>query len=217
MTFDEYINSIAVQLGNVKIGILRRLWAEGVTFPRGWVRSAELLALTKQKYFDRRVRELRDQVGCQIETGMDGGEHAYRLLSQSLAPANLRTYLNDSQKSELFSSANFMCAVCGRRFEPGVRGLQADHRVPLKRGGSDDISNWQPLCVECNVGKRRACVGCSLDCSTCSWAFPQALGRRLVIQVPAALESSLRQYSEITGQDLSSCVAEAITQYLTKK
>lgn len=37
----------------------------------------------------------------------------------------------------------------------GVTGvaLEADHVVPLTRGGSNDISNIQPLCGTCNRSK----------------------------------------------------------------
>jgi 5-methylcytosine-specific restriction endonuclease McrA len=41
------------------------------------------------------------------------------------------------------------CLACGR---DDVK-LTADHIVPLARGGSDDISNIQPLCARCNSKK----------------------------------------------------------------
>ncbi len=31
--------------------------------------------------------------------------------------------------------------------------LEVDHIMPVSRGGSDDISNLQLLCFECNRGK----------------------------------------------------------------
>jgi len=44
------------------------------------------------------------------------------------------------------------CLACG---DTGV-ALEADHVVPLTRGGTDGISNIQPLCESCN---RRKLVG----------------------------------------------------------
>lgn len=217
MMFEQYIASLPTAPNNVKRQILQRLWQEGMGFPRGWVRSSELLELTGQKYFDRRVRELRDEAGCDIETGTVSGEHAYRLLSTGVEVANPRAYLTESQKEKLFRAAGNHCAVCDRQFEPGVRGLQADHRVPLKRGGAHDSGNWQPLCVECNVGKRRACAGCELDCQICPWAFPERVGRRLLVQVSREVEASLRAYSADSGKSLGMCVAEAVAEYVAKK
>jgi hypothetical protein len=41
------------------------------------------------------------------------------------------------------------CAVCG------CAGLtEADHITPKSKGGSNDRSNFQPLCTQCNAKKR---------------------------------------------------------------
>lgn len=42
-----------------------------------------------------------------------------------------------------------MCGACG----PGVR-LEVDHVVPFSQGGTDELSNLQTLCFNCNRGKR---------------------------------------------------------------
>jgi ATP adenylyltransferase len=39
---------------------------------------------------------------------------------------------------------------------PHQRALEVDHIVPRNHGGSDDLSNLQPLCFRCNAAKRDA-------------------------------------------------------------
>lgn len=52
------------------------------------------------------------------------------------------------EKLELFGGC---CAYCGRSDRPLCR----DHRVPLCRGGTDDISNIVPACRPCNSAKHK--------------------------------------------------------------
>ncbi len=49
----------------------------------------------------------------------------------------------------LCRSYGIRCLACGDT----EAALEADHVVPLTRGGSDDIGNIQPLCVSCNRKK----------------------------------------------------------------
>lgn len=43
---------------------------------------------------------------------------------------------------------NGLCACCGKR-----KKLTKDHVIPISKGGVNDISNIQPLCLSCNDSK----------------------------------------------------------------
>ncbi len=45
---------------------------------------------------------------------------------------------------------NYTCLCCGR----ADKKLTKDHIVPITLGGSNDITNIQPLCLSCNIKKR---------------------------------------------------------------
>ncbi|MEV0382334.1 HNH endonuclease [Nonomuraea sp. NPDC050643] len=54
-------------------------------------------------------------------------------------------------RHEIFRRDNHTCQSCGAK-APDVK-LQPDHVVPVALGGSDDPSNLQTLCEDCNGGK----------------------------------------------------------------
>ena len=222
MKIAEYLKKLPTEkkLSAVKIKILTRLWGEDVDkFPKPWVSSAELLELTGQKYFDRRTRELRDQVGCDLESSYieEFSGHAWRLKSKQLAPPQDRQYLTQSQKNKLFKENGYTCVTCGAKVNAGIRGLQADHKIPLSRGGSNAIDNWQPMCNNCNVGKRRACEKCNLNCNKCSWAFPQQQGIQTMLSISEKTLKRVDAYSQKSGKSRDSIVETATEHYLDKK
>ncbi|MDH0357101.1 HNH endonuclease signature motif containing protein [Morganella sp. GD04133] len=213
--FESYLSTLPSKrrLSEVKLTILKRLWwSDDVEFPKPWVSSAELLELTGQKYFDRRTRELRDQLGCDLESSYiaELSGHAWRLKSKVISPPIDREYLTESQRLKLFSIHDNTCAVCGKRVAAGIRGLQADHKIPLSRGGGNELTNWQALCHNCNVGKRRACEGCTDNCRTCSWAFPEKLGITTMLHLSADMLNKAQQLSDTKGISFDEIVDYAI-------
>lgn len=55
------------------------------------------------------------------------------------------------QWQELKAKYNSACLACGRT-EPTIK-LTVDHVLPIVKGGTNDISNIQPLCFSCNDSK----------------------------------------------------------------
>lgn len=46
------------------------------------------------------------------------------------------------------------CAMCGKTpLDDGIK-LVVDHKLPQAWGGTDDVDNLQPLCEDCNAGKK---------------------------------------------------------------
>lgn len=223
---NHYIASVEAQmttlagrkktLSQVKKLILKTLWEAGNEgFPKPWVGSAQLLQVTGQKYFDRRIRELRNQVGCAIETGNFQGDSAYRLTSDTLGVAVDRTYLTSVQKKKLFENANYTCAACGCYLPLGQKGLEADHKIPLSRGGGSELRNWQPLCISCNVVKRRSCQDCKEDCNACAWAFPEQFGELTLVKLPLELAGQVSDLAKTQDKHSQDIIIDAIKRYLS--
>ena len=53
-----------------------------------------------------------------------------------------------SIRDEIFDLYGEKCLKCGSN-----KNIQLDHIVPVVKGGSNDISNLQPLCKTCNTSK----------------------------------------------------------------
>jgi len=62
-----------------------------------------------------------------------------------------RIPLPQSVRDYVFQRDQFRCQSCGR--SPSEVSLQVDHIIPLAKGGSNDLSNLQTLCANCNGRK----------------------------------------------------------------
>jgi 5-methylcytosine-specific restriction endonuclease McrA len=62
-------------------------------------------------------------------------------------------YVSLEEWQTLLKRFKFRCAYCGVTLTAKTRSL--DHRVPLIRGGTNDLSNLVPSCLRCNQRKNR--------------------------------------------------------------
>lgn len=61
-------------------------------------------------------------------------------------------YVPGSVRYEVLKRAKHRCELCGAHEDQAA--LHVDHIEPRAKGGSDDLSNFQALCVTCNTNKR---------------------------------------------------------------
>ena len=61
-------------------------------------------------------------------------------------------YVSGSTRYEVLKRAKYRCELCGAH--EAHAALHVDHIIPRSKGGSDDLSNFQSLCVSCNTSKR---------------------------------------------------------------
>lgn len=52
----------------------------------------------------------------------------------------------------VFKRDSYRCQICGATAQDGCK-LEVDHKVPVAKGGLDELDNLQTLCFECNRGK----------------------------------------------------------------
>lgn len=64
---------------------------------------------------------------------------------------NIRTPIPPKLRYEILERGNSRCVVCGTTAKRAR--LEVDHIVPVSKGGTNDPSNLQVLCVTCNQGK----------------------------------------------------------------
>lgn len=65
-------------------------------------------------------------------------------------------YHTNGEWELLKKQCNYTCLAC-LKVEPEIK-LTQDHVISIKRGGTDNIENIQPLCHRCNVKKHSKCI-----------------------------------------------------------
>jgi 5-methylcytosine-specific restriction endonuclease McrA len=104
-----------------------------------------------QSQTDRRVRELRAYFDLPAE--VINGEHRYILRGWAAGrSADAGAAVSLRVRAQVLAPQR--CAQCGHTpLEDHVK-LVVDHKIPRTWGGTNDPENLQPLCEDCNAGKR---------------------------------------------------------------
>lgn len=158
----------------------------------------------------RRLRELQGEEGltCIVKEGTK-----YQLQNLTLgAKREPRGKLGKKDWADLKTKYGYKCAHCGAQ-EPDIK-LTPDHRVPRARQGTNDLSNWQPLCEQCNNIKSSACRGCALNCQTCPWAYPETYKP---IVIDDGNREQLQREAKKSGENKSELANEILREYFNKK
>jgi hypothetical protein len=95
---------------------------------------------------------------------------------------------------------NFTCLLCGADLKDGANNPQVDHKIPLIRGGPNELENYQAICSNCNVIKRGICKKCTLPtCANCYLAFPERGANNLMISLTEVESEYLSSLAERLG------------------
>lgn len=115
----------------------------------------------------RRVRELRDEQGYQIQSFKDSTDlkpGQYRLLSAKRVPAFSRA-ISKEARSFVLERNGYTCQMCGLAAgdpDPFVAGrtvrLTMGHILDKTKGGKDTTDNLRAVCTNCNEGLQNAAL-----------------------------------------------------------
>lgn len=81
-----------------------------------------------------------------------------QLVERYVPERKTRRPLSPKLRLAVLERDGFCCRLCGRSAQTHGVALEVDHIIPVARGGSNDMSNLQALCEDCNAGKRDALI-----------------------------------------------------------
>ncbi|NJC44494.1 UNVERIFIED_ORG: uncharacterized protein YozE (UPF0346 family) [Xanthomonas campestris] len=99
----------------------------------------------------RSLRKIRSHLSSRgaCDEALQALEEAW---SEFGSKGNSRTSLSLKLRFVVFRLSDYSCNICGATARDGAR-LEVDHKVPVAKGGTNEIGNLWALCFNCNRGK----------------------------------------------------------------
>jgi len=120
---------------------------KGRAYARQWyVDHREERLEETRRYRKNNPKKVKEAKRRWCKANPEKGREAYRRRRTRIAGST--GAFTDAQFQALCAHYGNICLCCGKPKE-----LHRDHVVPLSKGGSNDISNIQPLCQSCNSSK----------------------------------------------------------------
>lgn len=195
--------------------LLERLLPLGEGIPGPLVSESQVRAAVqalKPGYQDvfRRMRELQGEEGL---TGIIKSGTNYQLVHLAVGQKREpRRPVPKGMTASIILEQGSRCNVCGAPIAADDLAVEADHRVPRRRGGASHRVNLQAICDSCNNAKSTQCTNCVLDCNTCGWARPEEyrpvkLNPEIVLRLNALAREGNRDVDELANDLLNDALS----------
>lgn len=190
-----------------KGGVWQRLLDALSKKPGGLVSNAELIRVSGQHNYARRIRELRAE-GWNIVYKQS--PQGYILASIQQAVKDTDKYVNLKLRQKVFERDSHTCQKCGykggEKYPDGETvKLEADHVISLKKGGRTVEENLLTVCSRCNAGKKSL------------YDYPETIKNKILsVNLSEKTRKKLSQLALKSGRTINDLVVEAIDRGIEK-
>lgn len=136
-----------VDLKTAVLGVIKRARRRGISI----LEIRRQLRIRAQQHLDRRIRDLdaNHVIDRRVERGV-----TFYVYRRPRTQARDSTGITKKVRAEVLNAHGRRCQMCGRTPARHKIVLHIDHKIPRRWGGKTVFANLEPLCSECNEGKK---------------------------------------------------------------